>query len=171
MKRRKINKKLTKWLEENAINYNCEELAKLVNDKFKENYSSRSIRQYCVRNRIKYKYMNKNLSRKPSNYLPIGTERIKSDGMIMVKIASNKWEYKQRVIYEKYHGEIPKDMFVIFLDGNRNNFNIDNLKAITRKTSSLMANYKLFSKDKDVNETGIILSNLIIETREKERLL
>ena len=36
-----------------------------------------------------------------------------------------------RYIYEYHHGKIPDNHTVIFIDGNRNNFDIDNLFVIT----------------------------------------
>ena len=101
--------------------------------------------------------------------VPIGSERVKSDGMIQVKVSPDKWEYKQRLIYSKYHNvKLTSDDFIIFLDQDRNNFDISNLKRVTRRESSIMANEKIFSHCSLATKTGIFVAKLIIKTKEKE---
>lgn len=69
----------------------------------------------------------------PQNHKPVGSERVNVDGYVEVKIEEpNKWKLKQRVIWEKEKGPIPKGSSVIFLDGNRFNFDINNLRCVTR---------------------------------------
>lgn len=70
----------------------------------------------------------------PHNHKPVGSERLNVDGYIEVKIAEPaKWKLKQRLIWEKRTGEklTSKDV-IIFLDGNKQNFDIDNLVKLTR---------------------------------------
>lgn len=70
---------------------------------------------------------------KPHNWKPEGTERINRDGYIEIK-RNGKYRPKQRVLYEEYHGvKVPNMDLVIFEDGDRNNFAIENLKVITRQ--------------------------------------
>jgi len=57
----------------------------------------------------------------------------KKDGYHYVRIARAKYVLKHRHIYEQHHGPIPKDMIIIFVDGNKLNFDITNLQAITRQ--------------------------------------
>ena len=66
---------------------------------------------------------------KPANYKPIGTERITEYGYVEIKIEDpNKWMPKHRLLYEQHYGiTIPKGHKCIFLDGNKQNFSIDNL--------------------------------------------
>ena len=163
--RRRINIELTEWLRENARNYTIDDLLVMVNKKFKETYTRLQLQKYLVRNKIEYKYKNKKNSHNMSR-LPIGTEYTKKDGMVLVKIGRNKWEYKQRYIYEQYYGKIPKNMYVIFLDQNRSNYDINNLRAITRRESSIISNQKIFSKSKEVTETAIEVAKLIIKSRD-----
>jgi hypothetical protein len=69
---------------------------------------------------------------KPKNYMPIGSERIeKQDGYVQVKVKRATWVFKHRVIWEKHFGPIPQNHMVIFKDGNKRNFDIDNLALIT----------------------------------------
>ena len=166
MNRRKYNKELINWLKENAKDQTISELLPKVNKKFNETYDRLGLHKLISRNKIEYKYTNKNKSHNMSK-LPIGYEYIKNDGMIIVKVGRNEWKYKQRLIYEKYYNvKLKKDEYVIFLDQDRTNFNINNLKAISRRESAIMANEKIFSKNPKATETAIKIAQLIIQTKE-----
>ena len=167
-KRRKFNLEMHKWLEKHAEEYTAKELLSIVNEKFKESMDDKQLRIYLFHHNIKYKFEDKKKSH-PNKPLPIGSERVKADGMVQVKVGSHKWEYKQRLIYQKHYGvKLRDDEYIIFLDQNRNNFDISNLKKITRKESAYISNLKAFSTDKVVTETGILLAQTIIKTKEKE---
>ena len=169
IKRRKYNKELINWLNNNAKNYIVEDLVKLVNNKFNETYTKLELQKLLVRNKISYKYTNKNKSHNMSK-LPIGYEYTKSDGMVLVKIGRNEWIYKQRLIYEQHHKvKLNSDEYVIFLDQDRTNFNINNLKVVTNRESSILSNQKIFSSIPELTETGIQVAKLIIKTKEKRK--
>lgn len=71
---------------------------------------------------------------------PVGTERIRG-GHVMVKVAEpSTWVSKARLVYEESTGETlgSKDV-IMFLDGDRMNFNPDNLMRCT-KTERLFRN-------------------------------
>jgi hypothetical protein len=130
------------------------------------------LRQYLSKRNIKYKDYNKARANDMGKFTPLFSERIKPDGMIQIKIAPNKWEYKQRHIYSQYYGvELTENDYIIFLDQDRNNFNINNLKRITRHESAILANQKLFSKNKIATETGILVAKLTIKLNEKEKMI
>lgn len=69
----------------------------------------------------------------PHNCLYDGAERIDTEGYTFVRLSKANWILKQRLIYEKHYGYIPEGMVIIFKDGNKQNFDIDNLEAITRE--------------------------------------
>lgn len=69
----------------------------------------------------------------PSCHKPVGYERVLSDGHIYIKVAEpNKFRYKSHVVWEKHHGEIPKDHCILIRDGNPQNCVIENLELVTR---------------------------------------
>ena len=70
----------------------------------------------------------------PINHKEVGSERINVDGYTEVKVAEpNRWKLKHRMLYEHYTGEkLSSNDAVIFLDGNKQNFNIDNLFKLSR---------------------------------------
>lgn len=87
---------------------------------------------------------------------PIGSEYITNDGYTIVKTkAPNFWEYKQRVIWKKTHGEIPHNHVIIFADGNKSNFDIDNLICVSKNELRQLNRYKLKKDDADLTKVGI----------------
>lgn len=71
---------------------------------------------------------------KPHHTKQIGDEIIDRDGYTLVKVSDSKikkerWRPKHHIVF----GEpIPKDMILIFIDGNKQNFDKSNLKLITK---------------------------------------
>ena len=69
---------------------------------------------------------------RPWNWRPIGAEQLVDNG-ILVKISEpNRWRFKHLVEWEVAHGPLPKEVRIIFVDGNRFNCSLDNLKAVPR---------------------------------------
>lgn len=164
-----------------------QELADLFNQKFNTNITSRTIKSYKANNKLnsgltgkfrkgqtphnKGKKMPKEVYEKvkhtmfakgnvPPNHRPVGSERISKDGYIEVKVAEpNKWRLKQRVVYEEAKGKIPESCPIIFLDGNKRNFYIDNLRCITR-SELLYLNCNGLNNSNEITETGILMARL-----------
>ena len=89
--------------------------------------------------------------------------------MTLIKISENKWMYKQRYLYEKYYNvKLTNDDYIIFLDQDRTNFDIKNLKRITRHESAILSNQKLFSNNPKVTETGVQVAKLMIKIKESK---
>lgn len=164
-----------------------QELADLFNQKFNTNITSRTIKSYKANNKLnsgltgkfrkgrtphnKGKKMPKEVYEKvkhtmfakgnvPPNHRPVGSERISKDGYIEVKVAEpNKWRLKQRVVYEEAKGKIPEGCPIIFLDGNKRNFDINNLRCITR-SELLYLNCNGLNNSNEITETGILMARL-----------
>lgn len=106
----------------------------------------------------------------PSNYRPVGSERTTVDGYREIKVADpNKWELKHRYIYEQHYGKISKEDIVIFLDNDKTNLDINNLKCISRKEHLYMNENKFRFEDRDITYTAVNIAKLAIKTREKEK--
>jgi len=168
--RNKYSKEFENEMYKKAPSKTIEQLLKIANDKYNYTITKEMLREYLSKRNIRYKNYNLNKAQAMGNRIPIGTEYVKSDGMILVKVAPNKWKYKQRLIYEQYYNvSLTNNDYIIFLDQNRNNFDINNLKCITRRESSILSNQKLFSKNPLATETGIKVAKLMIKTKEKEK--
>lgn len=96
----------------------------------------------------------------PVNHRPVGSERISKDGYVEVKVEEpNKWKLKQRIVYEELKGRIPEGSTIIFLDGNKLNFDINNLKCVSR-LELLYLNRNGLNNSNEVTETGILMARL-----------
>lgn len=108
--------------------------------------------------------------RLPQNHRPVGSERVNINGYIEIKVAEpNKWQFKHRYIYEQINGPIPKGKKVIFLDGNRLNFSLDNLQIISSEESLIMNQRKYFSNNKNLTQTGALVAKVINQMRKKTK--
>ncbi|EHN17105.1 HNH endonuclease signature motif containing protein [Clostridium sporogenes] len=97
----------------------------------------------------------------PINHRPVGSERITVDGYTEIKVAEpNKWRLKQQLIWEKYNGTIPKGYSILFGDGNKRNFDIDNLILVSRQQLLIMNRNKLIQTDADLTKTGLIIADI-----------
>ncbi|WP_370214815.1 HNH endonuclease signature motif containing protein [Mesoflavibacter profundi] len=67
----------------------------------------------------------------PHNTKQPGYQRYTPDGYIEVRVKEGGFMLKHRLIYEKLKGAIPKGYNVVFKDGDKRNFNIDNLECIS----------------------------------------
>lgn len=156
------------WIIENFEK--CESYKELHN-KFTETFGQgrtiRSLQDLCSRR------LNLHKSNPSGQYgnrikeqLPIGTERI-VQGTVYVKVldvpqgtkfsgyAPPYWLPKQRKIYEDAHGQIPNGHFVVFLDSNKTNYNIDNLYCLGRNIHSTMCKKRWYTTDKNITLTAI----------------
>lgn len=66
----------------------------------------------------------------PHNIKPIGYRSLR-DGYLVEKMEKG-FEFVHVLLWKQHNGEIPKGMFVVFKDRNKNNITIDNLEIITR---------------------------------------
>lgn len=99
--------------------------------------------------------------RVPHNYLPVGTEIINGDGYSVIKVADlNIWKYKQRIVWEKANGSIPKGFAVIFSDRNKQNFNLDNLVLISKAILIALNRKHWILEDSDLTKAAINITKV-----------
>lgn len=103
----------------------------------------------------------------PHNTLPIGSELIKSDGNLWVKVDDQpkaglyvNWRKKKEIVWEKHHGAIPEGKWVICLDGDPWNCDITNLALLTKGAVMIMHNRKMFSEEPDITRANAGLASL-----------
>ncbi len=113
---------------------------------------------------------------KPPKTEPVGTEKRLSDGYIWVKIDDKpnakkqvNWRQKQRLVWEQHNGPVPEGMFVTFLDGNRENFAIENLALITRAEHARLNQSGLRSEDPEITAAALQLAKLTTKIGNMQR--
>lgn len=74
----------------------------------------------------------------PYNFRPLGSERVESGGYLQRKMTETgypprDWVYVHHIVWQQAgRGKVPKDKALIFRDGDRTNFAIENLELISR---------------------------------------
>lgn len=105
----------------------------------------------------------------PLNHRPVGSERIDVDGYTLVKVAEpNKWKLKHKVIWEQEYGPIPKGYSVMFMDQNKQNFSLDNLRLV-HKAEVLFFNQQGASDIKEINESKLLIAKVKVKLGEIRR--
>ena len=116
---------------------------------------------------------------KPHNWLPIGTERVKGDGYVYVKIKDVRgkkyghrinWKQKHLIIWEKAYGPVPEKSCLIFLDGNKMNTKLDNLACITLTERLIMCKKHLIYNYPNLTKIGISIAKLYDAANNKQKV-
>ena len=161
---------LVNFIEEHRMKLNIKELCQEISDKFDKNISEKTMRKYFYRHNLDYKKMIVPKFDTASNSKPIGTESLPDkNGLIRIKVSKCSWQYKQRYIYEKHYGKIPKGYVIMFLDGDNTNFDINNLACVKNKEKLYVQSKGLISSCKKITEAGLEISKLYFKTKEMEK--
>lgn len=100
---------------------------------------------------------------------PLGSERVSKDGYVEVKVrehspvpCTNKcWVSKHRVVWERENGRrLPRGWVVLFADGDKRNFDPDNLVAIPQRVNAIIQTQGLEYCDRRTLETAIAIAEL-----------
>ena len=184
----KYTPEIIDFMRENAKGISTKELSRMVNEKFGQNTNCSQIQnaknRFGIRSgfnsgRFQKGHQTWNKGMKglcfegckatqfkkgniPPNHREVGSERITKDGYIEVKVAEpNIWELKHRVVWEQHHGcKVPEHHAVLFLDSNKQNFDVSNLKLVTRAELSRLCHQHLLTKNPEANEIAITIANV-----------
>ncbi len=92
-----------------------------------------------------------------------GYNESQKNGYALVKLANSKWVYKHRHIWEEFHKKTVSGRdVIIFLDGDRTNFAIENLACITRNELTYVSHHNLVFSDAKLSAAGILLAKIKI---------
>lgn len=106
----------------------------------------------------------------PQTWKPVGTETVRSNGYIWVKVAEpNKWREKHRLIWEKANGPVPAGHAIVFADGNKQNVTLENLILITRAQLARLNQNNLIGGSADLTRTGILVADVISKVAKRHR--
>ena len=184
-KRFRYTQEMIKFLREITPGNPIQRVTSMFNEKFDSDKTYDSIWSILKRNNIKngidtkfkkgsiphnkgkkFCYGEKTRFKKgnlPANTKPVGSESL-IGGYTKIKIADpNNWVFKHRFLYEQKHGPIPANCTIVFADGNRNNFDIDNLVCVTRAELAVLNKSNFIFNDVDVTNAGVSLAKLKIK--------
>lgn len=109
----------------------------------------------------------------PQNYRPVGSTRLNINDYKEIKVEEpNKWVLYHRYLWENRHKrKLKKNEVVIFADGDKTNFNIENLILINRNQLATLNRNGLISPDPEITKAGINLAKVmeVVYAKEKKR--
>ncbi|MGM0776935.1 MAG: HNH endonuclease signature motif containing protein [Bacillota bacterium] len=111
---------------------------------------------------------------KPKNYVPVGSERIDTDGYTLIKVQDEgpwhkRWKHKHKILWEEANGPIPKGHCLIFLDRNKQNLSLDNLQLITKKQLARLNQNHLISSEPEITKTGILIADIYSKIGDRKK--
>jgi hypothetical protein len=152
----------------------------IINDEYGLNTTVRALASYCSANGIYAgphpPHHGEHL--RIANSLPIGAERFDgNDWYIKVSddqpkstkkngLARLNWRLKSHFVYEQHHGAMPENSTIIFIDGNRHNFDIDNLCCISRSKQGYLAQNKWLNKNKEITLLALGITHLVYAVKD-----
>lgn len=156
-----------------------------VADMYRERYSA-PLSQTHLR-RVMQEYGLKP-GKKQNVAIPVGTEKyseyydcifVKTHHCDTRKIKDKKkrdylrnlqWEMKQNVVWEKTMGcKLPKGWVVIFLDGNRMNYDQNNLYAVPIHVAGTIEKMKMHSENATIYKTALMWGQLFYEMKKSDQ--
>lgn len=108
----------------------------------------------------------------PSNKVPLYTIRDYAKGYRKIKVKEpSGWIMYSRYIWEKEYGPLPKGKYLIHLNGNIKDDDLENLMPVTRQELARINQKGIISTDREVTKTAINIIRLENMIREKEKKL
>lgn len=183
-----------KFLHDNIPGRYNSELAKMLNEKYGLNLSTRQLKTYRNNHKMYgsgltgrfekgHVSLTKGVRRPgtgdkktifkpghtPKNILPVGTVMMKADGYIWEKIAEpNKWRPKHVLLWEAANGRRPKDTAIVFLDKDRTNFAIENLALVSRAELARLNQNNLLHENAEISKAGVLIAKIMTKVGERK---
>ena len=155
-----FNEKHKNFIYVNAAGLRNEELTKRLNKTFKSNFTVGQVKKFK-----NYHHISSGLK---SCNLPVGSERM-NKGYILVKVAEpNVWKEKHRIVFESKYGEIPPGHKIMFLDGDKTNCSIDNLRMVKNDEEAYVNKMGYAGINKELTEAALSLAKLKFRLKEEE---
>ena len=131
----RVPKKVRDYIKSVVSTKSYQEIQNDIKEKFNIDYSLDGIGDYARKHLGAVKKANKGQFQKgqyAGKLYKIGDE-VERDNYVRIKVGQPmEWVQKQRYIYEQHFGKLKKGEFIIFLDGNTKNFDINNLYKVNR---------------------------------------
>lgn len=125
---------------------------------------SEELRESMLANCFKPGHMPANAKDKP-----VGYERVTRDGYVEVKIAerpsrpfrNDNFKLKHRLVWEQHNGRpVPPGHHIVFADGDKRNFDPDNLVAVSRSDWAVIANSEIEYSDRETLLAAVDIAQL-----------
>ena len=109
----------------------------------------------------------------PANHMEVGEYTHTTDGYLIRKVQEKgtqreRFEYVHRKVWEEHNGPIPDGKMVSFLDGNKDNCDIDNLVLLDNKENLEMNRSNLRFSNAEFTKVGVTVAKLKVAARQRK---
>lgn len=110
----------------------------------------------------------------PANHMEVGEYTHTTDGYLIRKVKETgpqweRFEFVHRAAWEEHNGPVPEGKMVSFLDGNKDNCDIENLVLIDNAENLEMNRSQLRFADPERTKTGVLVAKARVTVRQKKR--
>lgn len=109
------------------------------------------------------------------NYKPIGSTRISKDGYIERKVTDDhpvparRWIGEHRLVWEAANGPVPDGHVVVFLDGDKLNVNLENLRCVPRGVLATLNKLGMNETSGEARKAAILTAEVMNKASALER--
>lgn len=101
----------------------------------------------------------------PANQMKIGDRTHTTDGYLLEKVSDagsqrERFAFVHRMVWEQHYGPIPKGKMITFLDGDKDNCEIDNLVMIDEDINLILNHKRLRFDDPELTKTGVAIARM-----------
>lgn len=167
--KRSYTKEQKEWVVKKLPYYSPIVLANMFKEHYNKDIKVGTIRNIKHTTGIKSNYKRKIYNTKFRDKIkkPLYNEIIGNRGKTYVRVANRKYQIKTRYIWEQYYGrKIPKGYEVIFLDGNKENYGINNLVLVKHNVRIYALKKEIDLKSKDIINTTKLCFDLDKKVKE-----
>lgn len=160
------SEEIVEYIENNRMKLNTRQMCKSLAINFDKKITEKTLRKYYYRHNLDFKKQTTQRQNCTIKH-PIGYEsKPDKNGFVRIKINEKQWVYKQRYIYEQHYGKIPKGYKVVFLNGDRTDYDINNLAIAPYKDISYVYVNQLNSCDREVTKLSLGVARLVNKIKE-----
>lgn len=178
MKTHEWTEEKIEFLRKSMETMSTRECSKAFSEKFAEPLGQTHLRRVLTKFGIP-------ICRKSNDFLPVGTERYnKYYDCMMVKVGdchvrneisvqerdrkrNANWKMKQNLVWERTTGKsLPWRWCVVFLDGNRMNYDPSNLYAVPLQVIGTIEKMRMHSENPEIYKTALIWGQLYFTLKE-----
>ena len=109
----------------------------------------------------------------PANHMEVGEYTHTTDGYLIQKVQEQgtlqeRFAYVHRLVWEKHNGPIPEGKIISFLDGDKDNCDIDNLVLIDMQENLELNRRNLRYDNAEYTKVGITIAKMRIAVQQRK---
>lgn len=110
----------------------------------------------------------------PPNHMKVGEYTHTTDGYLVRKVQEHgtqweRFEFVHRAVWEKHNGPVPAGKLVSFLDGNKDNCDIENLVLVDLSENLELNRSSLRFSNAELTRAGITVAKMKIAVRQNRK--